>query len=177
MINGKVRIFTDGEGGNIEIISPTDSRWQFDCYEGTSLRIFSQHSDNSFGPSYTLSNESDGGVIATESYFSTNSKYRWFADDTSGSAFNKDFLSVSLTDKLSTTNQASFFNIGFVDEASEWKNRPTSMPTRCAGLREVYWADSNSVAVKITESYPSTGKQYYNYYHNGWQGWKSISPS
>ena len=60
--NGKVRIWQDDEGGNIEITSPNGMKWQMDS-----------HNDNGeLGPFYAFSGGADkGGNIATETYVQT----------------------------------------------------------------------------------------------------------
>lgn len=69
--NGKVRIWQDNEGGNIEITSPNGMKWQMDSHNDNDFRLYKNNSGE-LGPFYAFSGEADkGGNIATETYVQT----------------------------------------------------------------------------------------------------------
>ena len=69
--NGKVRIWQDNEGGNIEITSPNGMKWQMDSHNDNDFRLYKNNSGE-LGPFYTFSGGADkGGNIATETYVQT----------------------------------------------------------------------------------------------------------
>lgn len=65
--SGNVDIFSDNEGGNIVIHSPTANGdcWQMDSYDGN-LRFF--HSDNSVEADHRLTFDKDGVIHPTGGY-------------------------------------------------------------------------------------------------------------
>lgn len=104
-------------------------------------------------------------------------KYILNADDIVGNNFNKDFLMVSLPNKISSENERAYFSIK-QSEFSSWRNIPPGMKQGEAtiiGVRDVYWRNSGCVLVKVTEFYPSAGKQYLNMYNaDEWMGWQTV---
>lgn len=69
--NGKVRIWQDDEGGNIEITSPNGMKWQMDSHNDNDFRLYKNNSGE-LGPFYAFSGGADkGGNIATETYVQT----------------------------------------------------------------------------------------------------------
>ena len=96
--------------------------------------------------------------------------------DGAGNSFSKNFLYVDTTKKDSIVNNNSFWGSG--DISSEFLNVPPTMPSECYGIREVYWCNSDDILVKLTETFPSTGRQYFNYFTSGrWLGWNVVLPS
>ncbi len=99
------------------------------------------------------------------------------ADDIVGNNFDKNFLMVSLQDKFSSKNKRAYFSIK-QSEFSSWANIPPGMKQGEAtiiGVRDVYWRNSGCALVKVTEFYPSAGKQYLNMYNaDKWMGWQTV---
>ena len=97
------------------------------------------------------------------------------AKDTSGAVFLYDFLEVDTKNKFGALNQTSFFWLG--NNHGSWQNIPPGLDEYATGIREVFWADSDNILVKVTETTKrNLGKTYYNYYsYNGetvtWTGW------
>lgn len=97
-------------------------------------------------------------------------------DDKTGGSFGYNFLYVDTTKRDSIVNKNSFW--GSNDVYNVFVNYPPTMPSECYGLREVYWCDYRDILVKITETSPLTGRQYFNYYvGTKWLGWKTLTPS
>ena len=98
-----------------------------------------------------------------------------------GSAFQKDFLNISLFDKYNTLDLASYFKISS-GTISQYKNLPSSgwTNTDVYGLRKVFFFETYIVGVEITEFYPVPGKRYCNIYNRAnskyWNGWKAYLP-
>lgn len=70
--NNKVRLYTDTEGGNIDIISPDKygDSWQMDAYDGN-FRIY--HTKNGkHGPFYKFPKDATDGVILTDAKLANN---------------------------------------------------------------------------------------------------------
>lgn len=61
--NGKVRVYQNGEGGNIEITSKDGIKWEIDA-NANHLRIYSFGSSNKY-VDYTFKYDRAGGVVAT----------------------------------------------------------------------------------------------------------------
>lgn len=61
--NGKVRVYQNGEGGNIEITSKDGIKWEIDA-NANHLRIYSFGSSNKY-VDYTFRYDRAGGVVAT----------------------------------------------------------------------------------------------------------------
>lgn len=68
-VNGKVELWTDGEGGNIRLTSPNGSRWSIDALGNTAMRFIWQESSVPFT---FHSNGHINGVHFTGSSASTN---------------------------------------------------------------------------------------------------------
>ena len=96
--------------------------------------------------------------------------------NTQGDSFEKNFLYVDTTTKDSVVNNNSFW--GSSNISSEFTNVPPTMPSECYGIREVYWCNSRNILVKLTETSPVPGRQYFSYFvGDRWLGWNVVSPS
>lgn len=94
-----------------------------------------------------------------------------------GSSFACDFLNVNLTERLVENHKPSAFNMGYEYSLPNFINKPPQMPDQCMGFREVIWVANGVSFVRITETSPVCGRQYYNYLIGGaWNGWKCITP-
>lgn len=104
--------------------------------------------------------------------------YEKFAYDTTGENFNKDFLLIDTNNREAIAHQRSFFDI--TDSTrGDYLNIPSAMPSEgvVIGYREVYYKSAIHCLVKITECFPVSGRQYFNFYNSGnWDGWKVIQP-
>lgn len=99
------------------------------------------------------------------------------AQDKLGTSFGKDLLMIDTANELSEKNKRAYFSIT-TDTVDQWKNIPDGMwrGNTVIGVREVFWRHDNSAMIKITELYPSAGKQYYNSWNSGkWREWSIIS--
>lgn len=95
-------------------------------------------------------------------------------NDSIGGLFGYDFLNVDMNNRFADVNKLSTFN-SF--EHKDFKNKPPQMPDQCMGFREVIWVANGVSFVRITETSPVCGRQYYNYFIGGaWNGWKCITP-
>ena len=101
-----------------------------------------------------------------------------FAYDTTGENFNKNLLLIDTNNTEAIVNQRSFFDI--TDSTrGDYLNIPSAMPSEgvVIGYREVYVKSASHCLVKITECFPVSGRQYFNFYNSGnWDGWKVIQP-
>ena len=89
-------------------------------------------------------------------------------DSTDGSSFGYNFLYIDTTNHQSPINRPSYWAKGFDNSHKDWVNIPPTMPITATGYREVYWSNPQFITVKITETYPDIGKQYYcRYGENG----------
>ena len=94
-----------------------------------------------------------------------------------GSSFACDFLNVNQTERLVENHKPAAFNMGYGYSLPNFQNKPPQMPDQCMGFREVIWVANGVSFVRITETSPVCGRQYYNYYISGvWNGWKCITP-
>ena len=104
--------------------------------------------------------------------------YEKFAHDTTGENFNKNFLLVDTNNREAIENQRCFFDI--TDSTrGDYVNIPSAMPSEgvVIGYRAVYVKSPIHCLVKITECFPVSGRQYFNFYNSGnWDGWKVIQP-
>ena len=104
--------------------------------------------------------------------------YEKFAYDTTGENFNKDLLLIDTNNREAIAHQRSFFDI--TDSTrGDYLNIPSAMPSEgvVIGYREVYYKSASHCLVKITECFPVSGRQYFNFYNSGnWDGWKVIQP-
>lgn len=100
-----------------------------------------------------------------------------WAGNTNGESFRYNFLNVDTTNQQSSTNRPSHWSKGFGESTdSKWVNIPPTMPVTATGYREVYWANPKFITVKITETMPDIGKQYYcRYGDNGWSDWYIVN--
>ncbi len=99
-----------------------------------------------------------------------------YTENTQGESFQFNFLLVDTNNMRSEYNKNSFW--GSEDIPNTFVNVPPNMPDYCFGIRQVFWCDYKNILVKITESVPLTGRQYFNYYNGtNWLGWKIIAPS
>lgn len=86
-----------------------------------------------------------------------------------GAGFGNDFCNINLSNKYASIHKTCAFYL----PAANFVNTPPGVPTNMSGIREVYWVDSNTVLVKLTEIHPDTGRCFYNaYIKNNWTGWK-----
>ena len=120
-------------------------------------------------------------IVAAEKNITTiNSAllYEKFAYDTTGENFNKDLLLIDTNNTEAIVNQRSFFEI--TDSTrGDYVNIPSAMPSEgvVIGYRAVYVKSAIHCLVKITECFPVSGRQYFNFYNSGnWDGWKVIQP-
>lgn len=90
--------------------------------------------------------------------------------------FVNDFLAIDPSTPNSRLHQTSVFS---KVDGSAWDNIPGQMSTGTViGVREVIYKSHIHVFVRITEFYPISGKQYFNFYNNGnWTNWSVIIPS
>lgn len=104
--------------------------------------------------------------------------YEKFAHDTTGENFNKNLLLIDTNNTEAIVNQRSFFEI--TDSTrGDYVNIPSAMPSEgvVIGYRAVYVKSAIHCLVKITECFPVSGRQYFNFYNSGnWDGWKVIQP-
>ena len=104
--------------------------------------------------------------------------YEKFAYDTTGENFNKNLLLIDTNNTEAIVNQRSFFEI--TDSTrGDYVNIPSAMPSEgvVIGYRAVYVKSAIHCLVKITECFPVSGRQYFNFYNSGnWDGWKVIQP-
>lgn len=104
--------------------------------------------------------------------------YEKFAYDTTGENFNKNLLLIDANNTEAIVNQRSFFEI--TDSTrGDYVNIPSAMPSEgvVIGYRAVYVKSAIHCLVKITECFPVSGRQYFNFYNSGnWDGWKVIQP-
>lgn len=116
----------------------------------------------------------------TAKYNNLNSAllYEKFAYDTTGENFNKNLLIIDTNNTEAIVNQRSFFEI--TDSTrGDYVNIPSAMPSEgvVIGYRAVYVKSAIHCLVKITECFPVSGRQYFNFYNSGnWDGWKVIQP-
>lgn len=97
-------------------------------------------------------------------------------DDLVGNSFGKNFLYIHTDTKDSDLNRNSYWSSDNV--RTDFVSVPDTMPNRASGTREVFWKDTNSILVKITEASPVSGREYYNHYNGTtWEGWKVVEPS
>lgn len=120
-------------------------------------------------------------IVAAEKNITTiNSAllYEKFAYDTTGENFNKNLLLIDTNNTEAIVNQRSFFEI--TDSTrGDYVNIPSAMPSEgvVIGYRAVYVKSAIHCLVKITECFPVSGRQYFNFYNSGnWDGWKVIQP-
>ena len=95
--------------------------------------------------------------------------------DTTGGSFGKDFLHVDIRKKNSEPNKNSFW--GSTNIKGTFVNYPPTMPNEAYGIREVFWCNSTNILVKLTETYPVPGRQYFRYYAGEWSAWKVVTPT
>ncbi len=176
--NGKVKIWSDAEGGNINIYPPDGTLiqyWQMDAYNGN-FRLYSLDTNGAIH-AITIPRDKNGIVATTADVSNVESKlpFQNTAQNTSGATFRYNFLEVYTKNKFSELNQTSFFWLG--NNHGSWQNIPPGMDEYATGIREVFWADANNILVKVTETTKrNLGKTYYNYYTNNgetvtWSGW------
>lgn len=119
--------------------------------------------------------ESPGKGVASKS---SALLYEKFAYDTTGENFNKNLLLIDTNNTEAIVNQRSFFEI--TDSTrGDYVNIPSAMPSEgvVIGYRAVYVKSAIHCLVKITECFPVSGRQYFNFYNSGnWDGWKVIQP-
>ncbi len=97
-------------------------------------------------------------------------------DDLVGNSFGKNFLYIHINIKNSDLNRNSYWSSDNV--RADFVSVPDAMPNKASGTREVFWKDTNSILVKITEASPVSGREYYNHYNGTiWGGWKVVEPS
>lgn len=97
-------------------------------------------------------------------------------DDLVGNSFGKNFLYIHTDTKNSDLNRNSYWSSDNV--RTDFVSVPDTMPNKASGTREVFWKDTNSILVKITEASPVSGREYYNHYNGTtWEGWKVVEPS
>ena len=148
---------------------------------GTWLRLYSKtdqkwYTWSSTSELYTLANTLRTDLVNNITVLMEQDKKFNAESDGAGNSFSKNFLYVDTTKKDSIVNNNSFWGSG--DISSEFLNVPPTMPSECYGIREVYWCNSDDILVKLTETFPSTGRQYFNYFTGGrWLGWNVVSPS
>lgn len=107
---------------------------------------------------------------------STLGKTLDWPDSTDGSSFGYNFLYIDTTNMQSSINRPSHWSKGFDNSHKDWVNIPPTMPVTATGYREVYWANPKFITVKITETYPNIGKQYYcRYGDSGWSDWYIVN--
>lgn len=148
---------------------------------GTWLRLYNFNESkwypwSSTSELYTLANTLRTDLSSNITVLMEHDKKFNAESDGAGNSFGKNFLYVDTTTKDSIVNNNSFWGSG--DISSEFLNVPPTMPSECYGIREVYWCNSDDILVKLTETFPSTGRQYFNYLTGGrWLGWNVVSPS
>lgn len=89
-----------------------------------------------------------------------------------GETFDKNFLCIDLSNRLSTTNQRAYW---YKPDDTGWINVPSGLEGLALGVREVFYYDKDHILVKITEFVPVQGRTWVNVYDYGWRGWKCYT--
>ena len=107
---------------------------------------------------------------------STLGKTLDWADNTEGTNFGCNFLNIDTTSPQSNINRKCYWNKGWDTSPTGWINIPPTMPVCASGWREVFYGNSDFIVVKITESFPDIGKQYYcRYSGKKWSEWHIVN--
>ena len=97
-----------------------------------------------------------------------------------GSSFGKNFLQVNPSVRYDQYKQKACFYWD-ANTKSDFSNIPTALNSvtgAVIGIREVYYRASTQILVKVTEMWPTPGRQHFNFYNNNsWSGWKTLTPT
>lgn len=95
-----------------------------------------------------------------------------------GTGFNKNFLLITPNNFNTQHMRRSGWSWFGTTERANFTNIPTLLAnaTSAAGIRQVYFINSNQIQVRVIENYPQFGRVHANAYQNGtWTGWRTIN--
>ena len=153
----KVYMWTDSEGGNIEIKSPTDGiKWQQDSYDTDNYRIY-KNTNGKLGPFYKFAGNGAGGTIATDSDLNKKQNKLALGNNT-------------VTNLNSLFTGCTWFNAD--------QNPTGTKPFNTYGFIIAFQSGgSNYFQIAIPYGNDTYDPKWRTYVNGAWQAWKPFNPS
>ncbi len=169
--NGKVRLYENNEGGNVEITSKSGYKWEMDAFDDN-LRLYSNTYDGDKYCSYVFP------------LFEGTNKLAEYTQNIAKNNIITDVLSVNIKGVFEQSYM--FPGVIATENASTLKNSPIKTGAFYA-YREVFFIPNQGIVgntygktiVRLTEAYPVAGRIWttvYNTDFSSWSSWKKQEP-
>ena len=169
--NGKVRLYENNEGGNVEITSKSGYKWEMDAFDDN-LRLYSNTYDGDKYCSYVFP------------LFEGTNKLAEYTQNIAKNNIITDVLSVNIKGVFEQSYM--FPGVIATENASTLKNSPVKSGAFYA-YREVFFIPNQGIVgntygktiVRLTEAYPVAGRIWttvYNTDFSSWSSWKKQEP-
>lgn len=169
--NGKVRLYENDEGGNIEITSKSGYKWEMDAFDDN-LRLYSNTYDGDKYCSYVFP------------LFEGTNKLAEYTQNIAKNNIITDVQSVNINGLFEQSYM--FPGVIATENASTLKNSPIKIGAFYA-YREVFFIPNQGIVgntygktiVRLTEAYPVAGRIWicaYNTDSGTWSSWMKHEP-
>lgn len=161
--NGKVRLYENDEGGNIEITSKSGYKWEMDAFDDN-LRLYSNAYDGDKYCSYVFP------------LFEGTNKLAEYTQNIAKNNIITDVLSININGLFEQSYM--FPGVIATEDASTLKNSPLKSDPFYA-YREVFFIPNQGIVgntygktiVRLTEAYPVPGRIWTNVYNTDFGTW------